>query len=102
MESDDREFCAKLANELKAYQIRTGHSQSEIARILGVNRQNVSAYMTGNTMPTALAFLNIQSKLGIQIDGVITEPPYVQLRLPIEPVILQSENLVVKMGPAKI
>jgi DNA-binding XRE family transcriptional regulator len=59
-----------LENELRAYRIRLGWSQGELARRSGLSRAGVSAIETGRLVPSTAAALALAAALDCSVEAI--------------------------------
>ena len=64
----------KLTNELRAFRLRAGWSQSELARRSGLSRAEVSAIETGRLVPSTAAALALAGVLGTRVESLFRLP----------------------------
>lgn len=64
----------RLRDALAAWSSRTGQSQNEFARAIGVSKSNVSAWLNESepTLPGAKFLLRVPTVLGVTIDWLLT------------------------------
>lgn len=61
-------MAAKLANRLRVARAERQLSQDELARLVGVTRQTISAIETALYSPSALLAFQLAEKLGKRVD----------------------------------
>lgn len=60
-----------LADRIKALRIRTGMTQSEVARLLGLSRSGVNAWEMGLSVPSTQYIVELAKVFGISTDYLL-------------------------------
>lgn len=68
MEKDVR---AEIGARLKEVRLSAGLSQADVARVLGANRQTVSAWECGRSMPSGNDWYRIGKLYGASLDYIV-------------------------------
>lgn len=66
-------FTIKLPEKIQCARRRAGLSQEQLAEQLGISRQAVSKWETGEAMPDATKLAPLASALGVSIDWLLSE-----------------------------
>lgn len=61
-----------IVNRLKEIRKKSGLSQANFAKTLGVSQGNVGTWETGGSLPGAIALKNIAQKFDCSIDWIVT------------------------------
>lgn len=70
---DTEVFTIKLPEKIQYARRRAGLSQEQLAEHLGISRQAVSKWETGEAMPDATKLAPLASALGVSIDWLLNE-----------------------------
>lgn len=63
-------MASRLANRLRVARAERDLSQEQLARLVGVTRQTISAIETGLYVPSALLAFQLADKLGRRVDEI--------------------------------
>ncbi|MCM1231100.1 MAG: helix-turn-helix domain-containing protein [Ruminococcus flavefaciens] len=63
----------RFSERLKYFRLENGYSQEEFARLIGVNRSNISRYENGETVPDMFKGVKIAALMGITCEELVTE-----------------------------
>ena len=63
----------RFSERLKYFRLQNGYSQEEFARLIGVNRSNISRYENGETVPDMFKGVKIATLMGTTCEELVTE-----------------------------
>lgn len=62
----------ELANRLKVLRSTAGHTQAELARMVGVSRKTINTVENGVFVPSTILALRLSMALGVSVEEIFS------------------------------